>query len=295
MKILTRYKTNWDEFVVKDENWDTDININDITASDRIILVTLNMSRYRGYAGTGYEVGTATRGVTEQEAYNIWIGDFQLKQRTLLKQLKSFGLLSIPQCVFDGLLLYFIINGNVLTVTAPEEHYEIRDYIVAKDWNTVASMIKRSNFNREFCARAATIIRLSDYGKTKTRSWMRQNGIYNMRERNELGALAGDMLTRARFAYFAETTKFLANTPEGVKRTIVNEYEKTVIVEQFTYSSASVFTISASPSMDPVEKLTVELNGTAIQHYFDFTLTNNVITIIKTLNVGDIVRFTTKI
>ncbi len=46
--------------------------------------------------------------------------------------------------------------------------------------------------------------------------------------------------------------------------------------------------------MDPVEKLTVEVNGNVIQHYFDFTLLNNVITITKSLNAGDIVRFTTK-
>jgi len=56
-----------------------------------------------------------------------------------------------------------------------------------------------------------------------------------------------------------------------------------------------VFTISTTPSMEPVEKLKVEINGEVIQHFFDFTLLNNVITITKTLNTGDIVRFTTKI
>jgi hypothetical protein len=293
--MLTRYKTDWNEFTLKDESWNTNVDINSITASVTVKSVTLNMSRYSGYDGHGYNVGNANRGITEQEAYNIWITDFQLNQRTLLKQLKSFGLNSIPQCVYDGLLLYFIINGNILFVTAPEENYEMREYIVGKDWDTVASMIKRSNFNKQFCARAATIIRLSDYGKTKSRTWMRQSGIFNMRDRNELGALNGDMLKRARFAYFAETANFLPNTPEGVKRTIATEYESTVFVEQFTYNNTKVFTVSRSPSMDPVEKLTVELNGTAIQHYFDFTLENNTVTIIKTLNVGDIIRFTVKI
>ena len=110
--------------------------------------------------------------------------------------------------------------GLVVTVTADEDTYEIRDYIANSDWTTVASMIKRSNFNRLFCVQAASIIRLSDYGKSKSRSWMRQTGIFEMRDKNEIGALDENDLERARFAYYAETLKFLPNTPEGIKRTI---------------------------------------------------------------------------
>lgn len=293
--ILQKYNTNWTEFTLKDAEWDKSIFIDDIYASDKIILVTLNMARYVGYNQTGYSIAGANQGITEQQAHDIWIKDFQNNQRVLLRQLKSFGLTSIPQCVFDGLLLYYIINGDVLTVTADEDIYEIRDYIVNSDWTTVASMIKRSNFNRLFCVQAASIIRLSDYGKSKSRSWMRQTGIFEMRDKNEIGALDENNLERARFAYYAETLKFLPNTPEGIKRTIAKAYVNTLVVENFTYSDTNVFTITDSPSMEPMEKLRVEVNGEAIQHYFDFTLLNNVITITKSLKTGDIVRFTTKI
>ena len=293
--ILQKYNTNWTEFTLKDAEWDKSIFIDDIYASDNIILVTLNMARYVGYNQTGYSIAGAKRGITEQEAYDIWIKDFQNNQRTLIGQLKSFGLRSIPQCVFDGLLLYYIINGDVLTVTADEDIYEIRDYIVDSDWTTVASMIKRSNFNRLFCIQAASIIRLSDYGKSKSRSWMRQTGIFEMRDKNQINALDTNDLERARFAYYAETLNFLPNTPEGIKRTIAKAYDNTQVIENFTYSGTSEFIITNSPSMEPVEKLTVEVNGEAIQHYFDFTLLNNVITITKSLKTGDIVRFTTKI
>lgn len=293
--ILQKYNTDWTEFTLKDAEWDTSIFIDDIYASDIIILVTLNMARYVGYNQTGYSIAGAKRGITEQEAYDIWTKDFQNNQRVLIRQLKSFGLTSIPQCVFDGLLLYYIINGDVLTVTADEGVYEIRDYIADSDWTTVASMIKRSNFNRLFCVQAASIIRLSDYGKSKSRSWMRQTGIFEMRDKNEIRALDENNLERARFAYYAETLKFLPNTPEGIKRTIAKAYVNTLVVENFTHSDSNVYTITNSPSMEPVEKLLVEVNGEAIQHYFDFTLLNNVITITKSLKTGDIVRFTTKI
>ena len=295
-KINDKFKTSWDEFVVKDQNaLDTQFDIANITASEKLKLVALNMGRYSGYDGFGYDIGVTSRGITEQEAFNIWNQDFQKRQRTLIKQLSSFNIKEISQPAFDGLLLYYIINGNVLTVTSFEGQYELRDYIVNKDWDIVASMIKRSNFNRKFCSNASSIIKLSDYGKAKTRIWMRQNGIFEMRDKNEINALSVRELERARFAYYAETQKFLPKMPEGIKRDIIRRYDLTTVVENFTYSNTNVFTISDSPSMDPVEKLTVEVNGETIQHYFDFTLLNNVITITKSLKTGDIVRFTTKI
>ena len=295
-KINDKFKTSWDEFIVKDQDaLDTQFDIANISASEKLKLVALNMGRYSGYDGFGYDIGNASRGITEQEAFNIWNQDFQKRQRTLIKQLSSFNIKTISQPAFDGLLLYYIINGNVLTVLAFEGHYELRDYVVNKDWDTVASMIKRSNFNRQFCSTASSIIKLSDYGKAKTRIWMRQNGIFEMRDKNEINALGVSELERARFAYYAETQKFLPNMPEGIKRDIIRRYDQTTVVENFTYSTTNVFTIADSPSMEPVEKLRVEVNGEAIQHYFDFTLLNNVITITKSLKTDDIVRFTTKI
>ncbi len=295
-KINDKFKTSWDEFIVKDQDaLDTQFDIDNISASEKLKLLALNMGRYSGYDGFGYDIGNASRGITEQEAFNIWNQDFQKRQRILIKQLSSFNIKTISQPVFDGLMLYYIINGNVLAVTSFEGQYELRDYIVNKDWDTVASMIKRSNFNRKFCSNASSIIKLSDYGKAKTRIWMRQNGIFEMRDKNEINALGVSELERARFAYYAETQKFLPNIPEGIKRDIIKQYDQTTVVENFTYSNTNVFTIADSPSMEPVEKLTVEVNGNVIQHYFDFTLLNNVITITKSLNAGDIVRFTTKI
>ena len=301
-KINDKFKTSWDEFLVKNQTaLDTQFDITSsatnpkISASENLKLIALNMGRYSGFDGFGYDIGSANRGITEQEAFNIWDDDFQKRQRTLIKQLANFNIKSISQPAFDGLLLYYIINGNVLTVPAFEGQYELRDYIVSKDWDTVASMIKRSNFNRPFCSIASSIIKLADYGKAKTRSWMRQNGIFEMRDKNEIKTLDVEQLQRARFAYYAETEKFLPNTPEGVKRDIIRRYDQTTVIENFTYSSSSVFTITTSPSMDPVEKLKVEVNGEVIQHFFDFTLVNNVITITKSLNTGDIIRFTTKI
>ena len=70
-------------------------------------------------------------------------------------------------------------------------------------------MIGRNTINNDKCKKAATVLRLADYGKNKNRTWMRTNGIQSMRDMNEKNMLDIDELKRARYAYYAETLKFL--------------------------------------------------------------------------------------
>ena len=70
-------------------------------------------------------------------------------------------------------------------------------------------MIGRNTINNDKCKKAATVLRLADYGKNKNRTWMRTNGIHSMRDMNEKNMLDIDELKRARYAYYAETLKFL--------------------------------------------------------------------------------------
>ena len=92
------HKTNWEDYTVLDEDlYETEIYIDSVFASDTLVLVALNNFKYNGYNGKGYSVGTVTRGITEEEAYNIWIEDFRRKERNLIRQLKSFGLNEMSQ------------------------------------------------------------------------------------------------------------------------------------------------------------------------------------------------------
>jgi hypothetical protein len=66
------HKTNWEDYTVLDtELYETEIYIDNVFASNTLVSVALNNFKYNGYDGKGYSVGTATRGITEEEAYNI--------------------------------------------------------------------------------------------------------------------------------------------------------------------------------------------------------------------------------
>ena len=309
-EIPTYFNTTWTDYTVRDNDlYGSEININEVYASDSAILIALNLNAYTGYDNTGYGVkSNFDRGITEQESYNIWIQLFQSTQRNLKKQLLSLsasklpaGLTAIPQSVYDGIMLYYWITGTILTVTSNEGIYDTKDAILSKDWDKLASMIMRSNVYKQHCVRAATVLRLADYGTPKSRTWLRTNGIYKMRADNQIGLLNNDELRQARFAYYAETLDFLPLTPDSIKRDIAKRYNETLISQKFTVTEISegvltnIFTLEKPVSMDPVEKLQVKVNIDIIQHLFDYTVNGNTLTITKELKVGDIIFTSIKI
>lgn len=303
-EVPTYFNTIWTDYTIRDNDlYSLEIDINNVYASDSLMLIALNLNAYTGYDNKGYGVkSTFNRGITEQESYDIWIQSFQSTQRIFKKQLmslgasKSSGLTAISQSVYDGLMLYYWITGSVLTVTSHEGIYDTTDAILNKDWSKLASMIMRSTVYKQYCIRAATVLRLADYGKSKSRTWLRTNGIYKMRANNQIGLLNNDELRQARFAYYAETLDFLPLTPDSMKRDIAKRYNETTILQTFIANgTVTTFTLSKPVSMDPVEKLKVKVNIDVIQHLFDYTIIGNILTITKELVAGDIISASIKI
>jgi len=294
--VARRYQTVWDDFVVQSHmTYHHEHELDSVNASADCELVALNFARYNGFNGFGYGESSVDVGITEQQAYDLWITEFDKQQRLVKNQMKSNDIKLISQSVYDGIVLLNWATGKMFNVDAVEGQYNLLPHIKTKAYDTVADMIKRSDMNNEKCVKAATVLRLADYGKTKNRTWMRTNGIYNMRDQNEKNLLSDSDLRKARFAYYAETLKFLPFTPEGIKRDISNKYTKSLIKQAFTFSGTSTFTLNKAPSMTPVEKLQVLVNGDIIQHLFDFTVSGTTLTISKTLQTDDFIETIIKI
>ncbi len=298
--IERQFQTVWSDYVVKDETtYKTEIDLSLLTASSKAKDVALDFfDEYSGFDGTAYGEGTYATGLTEQQAYDNWLVTFNKQQSIVKKQLQQNPKLpnAYPQSVFDGLVLLNWATGKVFTVTAIEGIYDLLDGLRLKDFDTVASILMRSNKNKSLCIKCATILRLADYGKPKTRLWQRTNGIHKMRDKNEKDVLDTNLLKRARFSYFAETRNFLPFSPESANRNVVREYEKQVVVKNYTFDgTVTTFTLEKSPSMEPAEKLEVTINGLVQQHLFDFTVIGNQLSILKTMNTGDIIATTIKI
>ena len=291
------FQTVWEDYTIKDQTlYDTKIDVLSLDVSDTCRDLALSFSQYNAYSGIGYGESNFSRGVTEQEAFEDWSIIWNNEKKKILTLLKNFNILKITQNQYDGIVLFNWITGSVNTVSASEGEYDLSNSIKLQQWNTVANMIKRSKINKSKADIASKIIGLADYGSYRDRIWLRTQGIYKMRQQNELKALDSENLKRARFAYFAETGNFLPFTPEGIKRDIVNKYNDTLSEKRYTADgSTNTFTLTKSPSVYPVEKIKVEVNAKIIQLYFDYTVSGDTLTIIKDLANGDIIDVTIKI
>ena len=296
-QIPIYFQIVWDDYNILDQTtYDTQIDITDVRTSNTARDVALNFSRYSAYNGTGYGESIFDQGVTEQQAYDDWITVWDKQDRKVRQDLINIDVFKITQNQYDGIVLYNWITGNTNSVSAEEGEYDLKQTIKNQDWKTVANMIARSTINRDKTDQAAKIIALADYGEYKDRTWLRTQGIYKMRQQNELLALDSTQLKHARFAYYAETGNFLPFTPEGVKRDIVKKYSDTLLQQNFIYDgTTSTFTLQKSPSLYPVEKIQVQVNGTKIPLYFDYTVDGRTFTITKKLEIDDVIRTTIKI
>lgn len=291
------FQTVWEDYTIKDQTlYDTKIDVLSLDVSDTCRDLALSFSQYNAYSGIGYGESNFTRGVTEQEAFEDWSITWNNEKKKILTLIKNFNIVKITQNQYDGIVLFNWITGSANTVSASEGEYDLANSIKLQEWNTVANMIKRSKINKSKSDIASKIIGLADYGGYRNRIWLRTQGIYKMRQQNELKALDSENLKRARFAYFAETGNFLPFTPEGIKRDIVNKYNDTLSQKQYTADgSTKTFTLTKSVSVYPVEKIKVLVNGDIIQLYFDYTVSGETLTIIKDLANGDIIDVTIKI
>tara|TARA_B100001094_G_scaffold322825_1_gene372736 strand:+ start:1629 stop:2528 length:900 start_codon:yes stop_codon:yes gene_type:complete len=295
--IDERYKREWDDYVVKDTtNYETSLDVTNLNASEQARTVALGFFRnYSGFDQTAYGEGNYTTGLTEQQAHDLWKESFNNQQALAKKQIINSGITTIPACVYDALILFHWTTGKIANVSQGDTRYNLLEVIRLADYSTAADMIINSTVNKQLCVKVATILRLADYGKYKTRKWYRANGIFKIRDFNEKGVLNNDQLRRARFAYYAETKKFLPMTPEGLRRQIVKEYEATLVNKTFTYSGTNTFKLEKIASVTPIQKLEVVVNDAVLQHEYDWTVSNFTLTISKSLNTGDIIQTTIKI
>lgn len=295
--VEQRFRRNWSDFTVKDHTtYHTVLNIANVTSSQKAIDCALSFfSNYSGFDQTAYGEGSYTTGLTEQQSFDLWKDAYNKQEMLAKRQLISNGIGTITQSVYDAMVLYHWATGKLFEVFHGKIVYEILPVLKQGKYDTLADMIINSQINKTLCVRIATILRLADYGKVKTRTWYRSNGVFKMRDFNEKGTLNNDQLSRARFAYFAETGNFLPNTPEGLSRKIVTDYNSTLVTQIFAFDGATNFNLLANASMSPVEKLLVTINDDIQQHFFDFTLDGFTLTITKSMNTGDIVKTVIKI
>lgn len=221
----------FDLFTVKDSTAVSDnVLVKNLEASENIINYILRQTGwipfkdYDGKIGYGLESDADGSGLTEEQAYNIWIGEFKDKERQFKRIIK---LDKMPQTKYDSLLALYWFTGTVSVVGSETRQFRIWDYIQENKWEWVATILTESGNLRSITQDLASIMMLGDYGKTVSRTLLKERGIKLVRQRYPDAFVDEVAKRQAEYIYYIETDRFLPNLTQSRMRQIVKQLSLT--------------------------------------------------------------------
>lgn len=217
--------------IINDTTANTEISVKNLEASDNIINYIIRTMGWCGYKKVingietiGYRNTTTadleSDGLTEDQAYTIWIGYFKDQERKF-KRLLPIDLMSQSQ--YDGLLSLFWFTKSIDQLGTTERQFRILDFIREKRWDYLCSAMILGGENRTIRQAESKIIMLADYGQYKDRSLIKEQGIQQLVKEYSTFQLTDKQKAQAEYVYYAETSRFLPNLLESRKRVLVKQ------------------------------------------------------------------------
>ena len=219
-------------FNVKDRDLlETKKSLRDLEASDRLVNYVLQQSSWKAYKSLDFITRTVTigydetdsvvvngDGLTEADAYDLWIDKFKEKER----RFKSIiPLASMSQTSYDALLGLYVVTGSVTKVGTDVRTFDISDYIKQEKWQYVGTALVLTAEKRIFCQGLAKILMLADYHKYKERSLFKEQGIQEIRKAYPKDMIDDQAKKQAELIYYKETDRFLPKMTQSRMRQIV--------------------------------------------------------------------------
>lgn len=207
------------------------IPIKFLEASENIINFLLRNIKWRGYRyvdaldkktkiGYNLEVGIDSDGLTEADAYRLWIDKFKEVER---KFKKVMVLDRMSQSQYDGLLSMYYMTGDYTAVGTDVRRFKLFDDIKNRKWDYVATAMSNSGVGRVMRQNEAKIIMLADYGVPKSRMLIKEQGLQDLAKRYPDRLVDDKARAQAEYVYYAETGRFLPHTSESRKRILARQ------------------------------------------------------------------------
>lgn len=203
----------------------TPILLSELEASDKLINAKIRNTKWLGYnknSVIGYKgtVGLDGNGLTEAEAYTIWIEEFKDNERAFKKQ---FPLTSLTQTQYDAMLSLYADTGTFSRVGKATRQFEIFDFVTDRKWDYVATALTLSGADRLNRQVDAKILMLGDYGTYRDRSYIKEDGIQELLKEYITNQMNDEQRSQAEYVYYAETKRFLPNMTESRKRLLAKQ------------------------------------------------------------------------
>ena len=227
------------------------IALESLKISDNGILLVLSFERWRAYQywnGSEYRIGynsssndTNINGLTEDQAHSLFRRDLKVAEKRLRSELGS-KVTHLTQNQYDTLVSFCYSARSISKAVIGSTIYDLRTAIqnavdadsgiesTTDAWNNVASMIQSHGEQQDRRVAEASVLMLGDYSDLKNRSWLRTEGIQDMRIKypdryksdTKDGTSTEYQKRQAELVYYIEATKFLPGMSEVAYRAVVS-------------------------------------------------------------------------
>jgi len=179
---------------------------------------------------TNDAIQTLTGGVSVAKANEMLAKDVNDSEKSIKAVMKTAGVTTIPQNVFDGLVSYHNQVGDISYAFVKGEKIDLLSLYQQKDWERVASFIILDERDRPRRIREAAMIATNSYGPAVNVNAIIAKGFSKMDEdiakgilNKQTGADATDQqLVAAANSYWNHTNSALPSVPVEFNSAVVN-------------------------------------------------------------------------
>ena len=201
--------------------------VKDFEASNELINFILRTENYTPYAhlnvdgnttiGYNLNIDTDGNGLTEIEAYNIFIDQLKIAERKLKKLLP---LETLTQSQYDGLLSVYYKTGDFKKIGSKLRIFDVYDYVKNKQWDYYATALTNCAKDRSTRQLEAKIIMLGDYGVEKSRDYIKAASLRAVERDYPRKMTTDKQKLQAERVYFVETNRFLPGMDQARMRLV---------------------------------------------------------------------------
>ena len=238
--MAKRYKTipiqiNYDDQTLAPNYSSTQVPTSNIAISDNGLNFMLSFDRYRGHRywdgekyvmGYNYDGDAFPNGITETNAYKLWLTDVTRAQNNLRKRLNNNPTFFL-QHQWDALVSFYYNTGSIDHTETEGFEFDFIHFLQNGTENEIASLLQTDNRAPTRRIAEASLFKLGNYGKFKPRIWLRNEGIQDIRQNyskleDKDGKIDSIAQKQAQYSYYKETGRFIKDMSELDKRLIVD-------------------------------------------------------------------------
>ena len=208
-------------------------SIKDFEASNELINFIISTENYTPYAhlgvdgktkiGYNLDIDVDGNGLTENEAYNIFIDQLKIAERKLKKLIP---LDTLTQSQYDALLSVYYRTGDFKKIGSDQRKFDVYDFVKNKQWNYYATALTNCGNNRGIRQLEAKILMLGDYGIDNinevdfVRSFVKSASLKRLERDYPRKMKTDKQKLQAERVYFVETQRFLPGMDQARMRLV---------------------------------------------------------------------------